>query len=77
MSYAVEYLLSVFKSVKNAKKINRNVGTKKKKILNLCQHLWDEFGTQLQFSCVFHLWTDGQTEVVNHILGNMLKLCLW
>ena len=37
--------------------------------------LWKLFGTTLQFSSVFHPQTDGQTEVVNHSLGNMLR-CL-
>lgn len=36
-------------------------------------HLWDKFSTQLQFTSAFHLQTNDQTEVVNHILGNILR----
>ena len=37
--------------------------------------LWKLFGTTLEFSSAFHLQTDGQTEVVNRSLGDMIR-CL-
>ena len=37
--------------------------------------LWKLFGTTLKFSSSFHSQTDGQTEVVNRSLGDMLR-CL-
>jgi hypothetical protein len=40
---------------------------------NFCRTLWKKLGTNLMFSFAYHTQTDGQTEVVNRILGDLLR----
>jgi hypothetical protein len=35
--------------------------------------LWKKLGTELSFSSAYHPQTDGQTKVVNQILGYLLR----
>ena len=44
-------------------------------LLIFWQTLWQRIGTELSFSTSFHPQTDGQTEVVNWSVGNLLR-CL-
>ncbi|GKV47692.1 hypothetical protein SLEP1_g54564 [Rubroshorea leprosula] len=39
--------------------------------------LWRKMGTQLQFSSASHPQTNGQTEAINKILGNLLQSFAW
>jgi IS30 family transposase len=36
--------------------------------------LWKKMGIDLSFCSAYHPWTDGQTEVVNRSLGNLLRI---
>jgi hypothetical protein len=40
---------------------------------NFWRTLWKKLGTNLAFSSAYHPQTDGQTEVVNKILGDLLR----
>ncbi|KAE8701689.1 hypothetical protein F3Y22_tig00110515pilonHSYRG00071 [Hibiscus syriacus] len=44
-------------------------------ISHFWKSLWGKLGTQLNFSSTYHPQTDGQTEVVNRSMGNLLR-CL-
>ncbi|KAE8692442.1 hypothetical protein F3Y22_tig00110833pilonHSYRG00063 [Hibiscus syriacus] len=44
-----------------------------KYINHFWKSLWGKLGTQLNFSSAYHPQTDGQTEVVNRSLGNLLR----
>lgn len=40
---------------------------------HFCIALWKKLGANLSFSSTYHPQTDGQIEVVNKILGNILR----
>ncbi|GJP46255.1 hypothetical protein CLOM_g5561, partial [Closterium sp. NIES-68] len=40
---------------------------------NFWRHLWDQFGTKLQFSSAYHPQTDGQTERVNQSMEQLIR----
>ncbi|GJP29585.1 hypothetical protein CLOM_g17670 [Closterium sp. NIES-68] len=40
---------------------------------NLWRHLWDQFGTKLQFSSAYHPQTDGQTKRVNQTMEQLIR----
>ncbi|GJP70384.1 hypothetical protein CLOP_g1333, partial [Closterium sp. NIES-67] len=40
---------------------------------NFLAHLWDQFGTKLQFSSAYHPQTDGQTERVNQTMEQLIR----
>ncbi|GJP73154.1 hypothetical protein CLOP_g3892 [Closterium sp. NIES-67] len=40
---------------------------------NFWRHLWDQFGTKMQFSSAYHLQTDGQTEQVNQTIEQLIR----
>ncbi|GJP83665.1 hypothetical protein CLOP_g13794 [Closterium sp. NIES-67] len=40
---------------------------------NFWRHLWDKFGTKLQFSSAYHPQTDGQTERVNQTMEQLIR----
>ncbi|GJP83868.1 hypothetical protein CLOP_g13969 [Closterium sp. NIES-67] len=40
---------------------------------NFWRHLWDQFGTKLQFSSAYHPQTDGQTERVNQTMEQLIR----
>ncbi|GJP58450.1 hypothetical protein CLOP_g25093 [Closterium sp. NIES-67] len=40
---------------------------------NFWRHLWDQFGTKLQFSSAYHLQTDRQTERVNQTMEQLIQ----
>jgi alpha-ketoglutarate-dependent taurine dioxygenase len=48
-------------------------GSRYKFIGNFWRTLWKKLGTNLSFSSAYHPQTDGQTEVVNRSLGDLLR----
>lgn len=48
-------------------------GRDSKFVGNFWRTIWSKLGTKLQFSSSHHPHTDGQTEVVNRSLGNLLR----
>ena len=66
-----------FKDIVRIHGIPRSVTSDRdtKFISNFWRSLWSRLGTKLNFSSAYHPQTDGQTEVVNRSLGNLLR-CL-
>lgn len=63
-----------FKEVVRLHGISRSIISDRdtKFVGNFWKTLWKILGTYLHFSSTYHPQTDGQTEVVNQILGDML-----
>ena len=45
-------------------------------VSNFWKGLQSAMGTQLAMSTAYHSQTDGQTEIVNQVLEDMLRMCV-